>query len=224
MRLLRVLVVAMSFAALLAPPSAAQEGRPFHDAWFWGVKGGAQVYSSNYGTDNAGAPLVGLDWMVTRTRGGVYASVDQSFLTTTGSFKETSQLGLVDRVVELRDLQRAQIAMVGFPLQTPTLHPYVGFGAGMYRVGSVKFTTPFAGASQQSVANDSVSAKKVTFAPFVLLGAQKRLPAFSVFAQGTASWLQKSFFLHYEPPKRKLALTLEAGIRYNFGSSIDRER
>jgi hypothetical protein len=224
MRLPRVLVVATSVAALLAQPSAAQDGRPFHDAWFWGVKGGVQVYSSNYGTDNAAAPLVGLDWMITRTRGGLYVSADQSFLTTQGSFKETSSIGLVDRVVELRDLQRIQIGMVGFPLQTPTLHPYVGIGAGMYRVGSVRYLTAFAGNSQASVAADSVAAKKVTFSPFVLAGAQKRLPMFSVFAQGTASWLQRSFFLHYEPPKRKLALSLEAGIRYNIGSSIDRER
>ncbi len=239
MRLLRVLMVATSCAALLAQPSAAQEGRPFQDAWFWGVKGGISVYSANYGsgtapsqappgadygTDNAAAPMVGLDWMITRTRGGLYVSADQAFLSTEGSFKETSATGLVDRVVALKDLQRIQIAMVGFPLQTPTLHPYVGIGAGMYRVGSVSYLTPFAGSGQVSVANDSVSAKKVSFSPFVLAGAQKRLPQFSVFAQGTASWLQKSFFLHYEPPKRKLALSLEAGIRYNIGSSIDRGR
>ena len=47
MRLFRVLVVATSFAALLAQPSAAQEGRPFHDAWFWGVRGGVLNYSSD---------------------------------------------------------------------------------------------------------------------------------------------------------------------------------
>ena len=224
MRLLRVLVVATSFAALLAQPSAAQEGRPFHDAWFWGVKGGVSVYSSNFGTDNAGAPMAGLDWMITRKRGGVYVSADQAFLTTLGAFKETSSSGLVNRMVELRDLQRIQFAMVGFPLQTPTLHPYLGIGAGMYRVGSVSYLSTFSNNAQAAAAADSVTAKKLTFAPFVLVGAQQRLPGFSVFAQGTASWLQKSFFLHFEPPKRKLALSLEAGVRYNIGSSIDRER
>ena len=70
MRLLRVLAAA-SAAALLAQPSAAQEGRQFKDAWFWGAKGGALVYSSNYSTDAAVAPLAGIDWMITRTYGGV---------------------------------------------------------------------------------------------------------------------------------------------------------
>ena len=239
MRLLRVLVVATSFAALLAHPSAAQEGRPFHDAWFWGVKGGVSVYSTNYGsgtapspapagadygTDNAGAPMAGLDWMITRTRGGLYLGVDQAFFQEEGSFKETSAAGLVDRVVSLKNMQRVQLAMVGFPMQRPTLHPYIGIGAGMYRVGSVSFLTPLAGAAQASVANDSVTSKKVTFAPFVLAGVQQRLPMFSVFAQGTLTWLQRSFFLHYDPPKRGFALTLEGGLRYNIGSSIDRIR
>ena len=223
MRLLRVLV-ATSFAALFAQPSAAQDGRPFHDAWFWGVKGGTTVYSSNFGTDMGIAPMVGLDWLITRTRGGLYVSADQSFLSTTGSFKETSSTGLVDRVVDLKHMQRVSLAMVGFPLQTPSLHPYLGIGAGMYRVGSVNFQTPFAGSAQANVAADSVSAKKVTFAPFVMLGAQQRLPGFSVFAHGTATWLQKSFFLHSDPPKTKLGLTLEGGVRYNIGSSIDRQR
>jgi hypothetical protein len=222
MRHLRVLVVATSFAALLAQPTAAQEGRPFHDAWFWGVKGGVNVYSSNFDKDFGIAPMVGLDWMITRTRGGLYVGADQSHLSAQGSFKETSATGLVDRVVELKDLQRIQMAMVGFPLQTPTLHPYIGLGVGMNRVGSVQYTTPFASGAQASVADDSVAAKKVTFSPFVLAGAQKRLLGFSVFAQGTATWLQKSFFLHYEPPKTKLALSLEGGVRYNIGSSIDR--
>ena len=78
MRLLRVLAVA-SATALLAQPSAAQAGRQFKDAWFWGAKGGALVYSSNYNTDNAVAPLAGVDWMITRTYGGLYVSFDQAF-------------------------------------------------------------------------------------------------------------------------------------------------
>ena len=52
MRLLRVIMVAASFAALLAKPSAAQDERPFHDAWFMGVRGGLLNYSTE--SDAAG--------------------------------------------------------------------------------------------------------------------------------------------------------------------------
>jgi hypothetical protein len=128
MRLLRVLAAATSFAALLAQPSAAQEGRQFKDAWFWGAKGGALVYSTNYTTDNAVAPLAGIDWMITRTHGGLYVTVDQAFFSSTGAFKEIGTTGLQDRVVTLNNLQRISAAAVGFPMQSPTLHPYVGLG------------------------------------------------------------------------------------------------
>ncbi|MFI5256557.1 MAG: hypothetical protein ACHQRK_04785 [Gemmatimonadales bacterium] len=224
MRLLRVLAAATSFAALLAQPSAAQEGRQFKDAWFWGAKGGALVYSTNYTTDNAVAPLAGIDWMITRTHGGLYVTVDQAFFSSTGAFKEIGTTGLQDRVVTLNNLQRISAAAVGFPMQSPTLHPYVGLGMGMNRIGSVGSTSPFANNAQLNAATDSVQSKRVSFAPFLIAGVQKRLPAFSVFAQGTGTFLHNEFFLHNPRPKVGIQYTIEGGIRYNIGSSIDRAR
>lgn len=223
MRLLRVLAAA-SAAALLAQPSAAQAGRQFKDAWFWGAKGGALVYSSNYGTDGTVAPLAGIDWMITRTYGGLYVSVDQSFFSTQGAFAEVGLTGLQARVVTLHNLQRISAAAVGFPMQSPTLHPYVGLGAGMNRIGSVGSTAPFDNAAQLYAAADSVQSKRVAFAPFLLAGAQMRMPAFSVFVQGTGTFLHNDFFLHNPQPKFGIQYTLEAGVRYNVGKSIDRAR
>lgn len=223
MRLLRVLAAA-SAAALLAQPSAAQAGRQFKDAWFWGAKAGALVYSSNYSTDNAVAPLAGIDWMITRTYGGLYVTVDQSFFSTQGAFREVGPTGLRDRVVNLNNLQRISAAIVGFPMQRPSLHPYVGLGMGMNRIGSVGSTSPFDNPNQLNAAADSVQSKRVTFAPFVMAGVQKRLPMFSVFVQGTGTFLHNDFFLHNVRPKFGIQYTLEGGIRYNVGKSIDRAR
>jgi hypothetical protein len=223
MRLLRVLAAA-SAAALLAQPSAAQAGRQFKDAWFWGAKGGALVYSSNYSTDNAVAPLAGIDWMITRTYGGLYVTVDQAFFSTQGSFREVGPTGLRDRVVNLNNLQRISAAIVGFPMQSPSLHPYIGLGMGMNRIGSVGSTAPFDNPNQLNAAADSVQDKRVSFAPFVIAGAQKRLPMFSVFVQGTGTFLHNDFFLHNPRPKFGIQYSLEGGIRYNVGSSIDRAR
>ena len=55
MRLLRVLTAAIGLAALLPSLSAAQGGRQFKDAWFWGVKGGGVLYSSA-STENSAGP------------------------------------------------------------------------------------------------------------------------------------------------------------------------
>src|ERR1700716_1925379 len=126
MRLLRVLVVATSFAALLAKPSAAQDGRPFRDAWFWGVRGGVLNYSSEAhlvgpasgrGTDNAGAPMVGLDWMITRTQGGLYLGIDEAFFSSAAYYRRPAVAG--DPGANLNNLRRITLAGMLFPMQSP---------------------------------------------------------------------------------------------------------
>jgi hypothetical protein len=230
MRLLRVLVLATGFAALLAPPSAAQEGRPFRDAWFWGVRGGILNYSSDAdpvlgpydGTDNAGAPMVGIDWMITRSRGGLYLGIDEAFFTSAAFYRRPFVAG--DPAVRLRNERRISLAGLLFPMQSPMTHPYVGIGLSVNQVGDAALERPLAIPALQSAAIDSVMAKKVAIAPMMIAGVQQRLPGFSVFAQGTGTWLQNGFLLRNPAPKHYLQWSLEAGIRYNVGSSIDRER
>jgi hypothetical protein len=230
MRLLRVLVVATAFAALLAPPSAAQEGRPFRDAWFWGVRGGVLNYSSDAdpalgpydGTDNAGAPMVGVDWLITRTRGGLYLGIDEAFFTSAAFYRRPYVTG--DPAVMLRNLRRISVAGMLFPMQTPLTHPYLGLGISVNQVGDASLERSIAIPALQSAAIDSIQAKKVTIAPLVIAGIQQRLPGFSVFAQGSGTWVQNGYLLKNLAPKHYLQWSLEAGIRYNVGSSIDRQR
>jgi hypothetical protein len=230
MRLLRVLVVATGFAALLAAPSAAQEGRPFRDAWFWGVRGGVLNYSSDSdpalgpydGTDNAGAPMVGIDWLITRTRGGLYLGVDEAFFTSAAFYRRPYTKG--DPAAVLRNERRISLAGMWFPMQSPMTHPYIGVGLSVNQVGDAALEFPLAIPALQSAAIDSVQAKKVAISPMVIVGVQQRLPNFSVFAQGSGTWLQNGFLLKNPAPKHYLQWSLEAGIRYNVGSSIDRGR
>jgi hypothetical protein len=230
MRLLRVLVVATAFAALLAPPSAAQEGRPFRDAWFWGVRGGVLNYSSDAdpalgpydGTDNAGAPMVGIDWLITRSRGGIYVGIDEAFFTSAAFYRRPFVTG--DPAVVMRNERRISLAGMWFPMQSPMTHPYIGVGLSVNQVGDASLERPLAIPALQSAAIDSVQAKKVAIAPILIAGVQQRLPGFSVFAQGSGTWLQNGFLLKNLAAKHYLQWSLEAGIRYNVGSSIDRGR
>jgi hypothetical protein len=92
------------------------------------------------------------------------------------------------------------------------------------QVGDAYLSNSIAIPALQQAAADSVMSKKVTISPLVVAGVQRRLPAFSVFAQGTATWLQNGYLLKNIAPKHFLQFSLEAGVRYNVGSSIDRER
>lgn len=227
MRLLRVLVVATSFAALLAQPSAAQEGRPFRDAWFWGVRGGVLNYSTDAdaagpagGTSNSIAPLVGVDWLITRSRGGLYVGLDQSFFTSAAYYKRPYTAG--DPAARLRNLRRISAAGVILPMQRPELHPYVGFGFALNQIGAAALDAVIPLPALASAARDSLQTKRIAISPMVVAGIQRRLPRFSVYAQGSGSWLQEGFYLRNPAPKNFLQWTLEGGIRYNVGSSIER--
>ncbi|MEO6528317.1 MAG: hypothetical protein ABIP93_16980 [Gemmatimonadaceae bacterium] len=223
MRHLRVLTVAFGLAALLPQMSAAQSGRQFKDAWFWGIKGGSMLYSSA-STENSIAPLVGAEWLITRSRGGLYVSYDQAFLSTTGSFLDRDPDSTFTRNVSLTNLRRISIAAMVFPMQSAKYHPYVGLGLSLNQIGGAAFQSGFVNTTRYQIALDSVQSKKASFSPTVIGGLQMRLSRFSVFGQAAASPVQQNFFLRNSNSGQAFNFSLETGVRYNFGSSIDRAR
>jgi len=223
MRLLRVLTAAIGLAALLPRPGAAQEGRPFKDAWFWGIKGGGQLYSSA-STEHSVAPLVGADWLITRSRAGLYMSFDQAFLSTTGQFLDRDPDSTFYRSVALKNVRRYQMAAMVFPMQTAKYHPYFGLGLGLSQIGGATFTGSFATPARYQVALDSVQSKKTSFSPTFIGGLQVRMPELSVFGQAVVSPTQTNFFLTTPGGGNTVNVGFEFGIRYNVGSSIDRVR
>ena len=198
MRLLRVLAVATGFAALLSQSSAAQDARQFKDAWFWGVKGGALSFAS-VTTTGGGAPLVGAEWLITRTHGGLYLSFDQAFLTTTGGFIDRDPDSTFVRNVQLKNLRRFTMAGMVFPMQTRNLHPYAGLGLAFNQIaGATLLSGPTSGTRYQ-IALDSIQAKKAAFSPIFIAGVRRSRPT-SVFRAGDGfSPIQQNFFLRTTP-------------------------
>jgi hypothetical protein len=222
MRFLRVLAAATGFAALLSQPSAAQDGRQFKDAWFWGAKAGGLLYSSAT-TNGSVAPLVGAEWLITRTNGGLYVSFDQAFLTTGGQFIDHDADTAFTRPVTLKNLRRLTIAGMVFPLQQRDLHPYAGFGFTLNQIAGTALQNNFTSTQRYEIALDSVRAKKATFSPVFIGGVQARYRPFSAFVQASATPTQQGFFL-YGNGGRAFNMSLETGVRYNVGSAIDRAR
>jgi hypothetical protein len=223
MRFLRVLTAAIGLAALLPQTSAAQAGRQFKDAWFWGIKTGGLVYSSA-STTNSAAPMLGAEWLITRSRGGLYVSFDQAFLSTTGSFLDRDPDSTFTRSVSLKNMRRLAIAAMVFPMQSAKYHPYAGFGMSLSQIGGASFQTGFVNTVRYQIALDSVQSKKASFSPIIIAGLQARMTRFSVFGQAAVSPIQQNFFLYNSNSGSAFNASLETGIRYNFGSSIDRAR
>lgn len=228
MRLLRGLLAATAFAALLTQPLAAQEGRQFKDAWFWGLKAGGMTYPS-YNLEHGRAPSLGADWVITRTHGGLYASFDQYLMPAwgadpLGSFQDRDPSNVpFTHLVDLRNMRKITLAAMVFPRQSPKLHPYLGAGFAFNQIATAVMQGGSASTSRYAQALDSVQVKRSSFTPVVMGGVQARMPRFSVFGQASVAPTRTSFFLS-NPNGRGYIWSAEAGIRYNAGSSIDKIR
>lgn len=221
MRAIRALAVA-ALVALDVSAAAAQSTRHFKDSWFWGLKAGETFYQVQ-SHPNGLAPLGGVDWLITRTNGGLYVSFDHSFLTRDSVFvnDSLSPLDTVPRTVHLSGLRRFTLAGMVFPMQSYRLHPYAGLGVALHHVAKATPMGAYRNGTQQQLVLATVQQFRSAASPVVILGAQYRLLSFSAFGQATATPANENFFLYTGSNWRT---TVEGGVRYNIGSSVDRMR
>jgi hypothetical protein len=74
---MRFFIAGVVATAALSATASAQANRYFDDSWFWGVKSGVATFSPTLGPSETAATY-GAEWLITRTRGGLYVSFDQA--------------------------------------------------------------------------------------------------------------------------------------------------
>ena len=240
MRAFRALAVAAALIGVDATMASAQVARGFKDSWFWGLKGGGLMYSSYADGSAPIAPMAGADWLITRSKGGLYLGFDYSFFNTSVVVNDSvhpddacsppTAIRSRCRDVNLSNMRRFTLAGMLFPLQGKIFQPYIGFGVAMNHIAdaepdtvaySADFGFPYRSQLQFDLVNATVQAFRTSTTPVFMLGSQMRLPLLSVFGQLTASPAHTNFLLSNERPYR---VSLEFGARYNAGTSIDRMR
>lgn len=217
MRTIRAL--RMAGVLLLAIPTIAiaQRGRQFKDAWFWGLKGGGLTVVDS-GQNYKQAPTIGLEWLITRTHGGLYLSASQSYFkghSFTLRDPLTADSGF--RPIELRNLRRFDAAMMAFPMQRTHFHPYAGIGLSLMQIAQAVPEGVFFDADQLNFALNVIQEERVSITPYFIGGGQWRLRYFSVFGQLTGAPTQRTFLVYNGKPWN---FGYEIGIRYNVGTSI----
>jgi hypothetical protein len=220
MRTIRALTVAAAVIAVLPTLTHAQGGRQFKDAWFWGLKGGGFTLADS-GGKYIQAPTVGVEWLITRSRGGLYISGAQTFFSQ-HSFTLRDPAAPIDsglRPITLKNMRRLDVAMMGFPGEHIKFHPYVGAGFTLSQIASASPDGPFSNEDQINYAAAVIQDQRVAFSPLFIGGGQWRLRRLSVFGQITASPAQKNFIAYNGKPWN---FGYEAGIRYNVGTSISK--
>jgi hypothetical protein len=219
MRTIRGLAIVIAALALVPQVGSAQLGRRFENAWFWGAKGGLLVYST-VSVANAAAPVFGAEWVITRKNGGLYVSVDHAIMTEQAQYVNADLLPdttIAD--MELKDVRRYNVAAMVFPDIGRWIRPYVAVGASMTQVARATNRATYASTDEELSTEGLIAEYKATLSPLSIVGVQLRLPLASVFAQATAMQTPQRFFLR---GSNSFTYSLEAGVRYNVGSSIGR--
>ena len=219
--MIRALTIAAALVEMLPTVATAQSGRQFNDAWFWGIKSGGLTLADS-GQAYKQSALVGVDWLITRTHGGLYVSGAQTFFSRRALALRDSSGGLDSgyRVIDLKNMRKLDVAIMGFPGEYLTFHPYVGIGFTLNEVADAQARGPFANADQSNFADRTILARRASFSPLFIAGGQYRLTRFSVFGQATLSPSQKEFILYNGRP---FNFGYEFGLRYNVGTSISRD-
>ena len=211
MRKTRLFFAGLLCAAILPASASAQRMRDFEDSWFWGVKGGVSAYSPVYG-DAETAPTFGAEWLITRTHGALYVSVDQSNINAVSAVYDPTAEGSV-RPVEVDKLRRIGFAALMFPKKFGVVRPYAGLGLSLNLIGDA---FPLITAEEEDVTDavyERIDDRKSQASLLGMGGVQIGLGRAAIFGQASFMPSNSRFLLD-----DALAF-FEFGVRYNFGGA-----
>jgi hypothetical protein len=214
MQKLKAVAVALVATTLVSASANAQGVRNFDNSWFWGFKTGVNSFSVP-GHGNTSTVDLGIDWLITRTKGGLYVSGNQSIFEKDLEFLDpASNSG--QRTVRVNDMRRISFAAVAFPKHFGGITPYAGIGYMIAVLGDARIFVDSANTFPTNAFLDEVERERSRGAVLGMAGVQIRTKRMAIFAQETMLPSNSSFLF------RSVLSFLEFGVRWNFGSSIDR--
>jgi hypothetical protein len=222
MRPIRFPALALVVCAALAAPralAAQQAIAPWQDSWYWGAYGGQTTFATSIAR-TYGAPTIGVDWVITRTRVALNVFAEQSYFNAVSTVPDFPTSA--PRRVDIVDMRRVGFAAMVFGPDLGMVKPYAGFG---WSFNFIKEATPQGTSFASAAARDSVlkriddarSAGKL----FGDIGFMLMYKKFAPFVQYTVMPTQgaKSSLINGDG----FTNVWKAGLRYNFGSAIEKK-
>lgn len=214
MQKLRAVAVALVATVVVSASANAQQMRNFDNSWFWGFKSGINTFSAP-GRGNTSTVDLGIDWLITRSRGGLYVSANQSiFERDIDVFDPTANTN--QRTVRVNDLRRISFAALAFPKHFGGITPYGGIGYTIAVLGDARVFVDSADTFPNNAFLDNVESRRSRGAVLGMVGIQLQTKRMALFAQETMLPSNSSFLFS------SVLSFFEFGVRYNFGSAIDR--
>jgi len=212
----RAAVVALVATLVVSASANAQGNRNFDNSWFWGFKSGINTFGIPNGGGNTSTVDLGVDWLITRTRGGLYVSGNQSiFQRDLQVFDQASKTG--ERTVRVNDMRRISFAALAFPKHFGGITPYGGIGYTIVVLGDARVFVDSANTFPSNAFLDRVEAMRSRSAVMAMAGVQIQASKMAIFGQETILPSNSQFMF------TSVMSAFEFGVRLNFGSSIDRD-
>jgi hypothetical protein len=214
MQKLRAVTVALVATFVVSAGAHAQVRRNFDNSWFWGFKSGVNTFSTPGGGNTSTVDL-GIDWLITRTKGGLYVSGNQSvFERDVDVFDQASNTG--QRRVRVNDLRRITFAGLAFPKHFGGITPYGGIGYTIAVLGDARIFVDSTNTFPNNAFIDRVESLRSRSSVLAMAGIQIQTKRAAIFAQETLLPSTPNFLF------TSVMSFFEFGVRYNFGSAIDR--
>jgi hypothetical protein len=215
MQKLKAVAVAAVATIVVSASAHAQEMKNFDNSWFWGFKSGVNSFAVP-GHGNTSTVDLGVDWVITRTRGGLYVSANQSIFERDLEFLDpTSNTG--QRTIRVNDMRRITVAGLAFPKHFGGITPYAGLGFMIAVLGDARVFVDSANTFPTNSFLDEVERERSRSTAMVMGGVQIQTKRAAIFGQETIIPSNNSFLF------RSVLNFFEFGIRINFGSSIDQD-
>ncbi|MBV6521291.1 MAG: hypothetical protein MNPFHGCM_01425 [Gemmatimonadaceae bacterium] len=217
MRIVRTVALGIAGAAWIPALVLAQKPADgFDNSWFWGIKGGASMFTVADGAAQKTAPSVGGEWLITRSRIALNISVDQSFFDGTAGVYDPTVNGSF-RPVDISDWRRYQASIYFFPGAVNTLRPYAGLGLAINVIQNASPEGQFTSEDSQNSVFQQVSAYSSRASAVFTGGAQYAVGRAALFGQVNAMPTRNRFLISGSG----YTFVLEGGVRYNVGSAIE---
>ncbi len=215
MQKLRAVAVSLVAMLVVSASANAQGMRNFDNSWFWGFKSGINTFSAP-GRGNTSTVDLGIDWLITRTKGGLYVSGNQSIFERDIDVSDPTARRN-QRTVRVNDMRRISFAALAFPKHFGGITPYGGIGYTIAVLGDARVFVDSADTFPNNAFLDGVESRRSRGAVFGMGGVQIQTKRAAIFAQETMLPSNSRFLFS------SVLSFFEFGVRYNFGSSIDRE-
>lgn len=212
MRKTNSFIAGLLCTALIPAAASAQRARGFEDSWFWGVKGGVSTFAPTFGT-SGNAATYGIDWLVTRTHGALYLSLDESNLSARSAVFDPSAEGEF-REVQVDKLRRVGFAALAFPKRFGRFRPYAGLGLTLNVVARAAPLVSGTEGELDETVFDRVDERRTQTAFLGMAGTQAQFNRAALFVQASVAPASSRFLLSGS----SLGF-FEAGVRYNFSGS-----